>query len=481
MTMEAHEWGPGELVGEHRLLRRLGRGERAEVWLAAPAFVEDGARVALKLARGGTAPGGMLREAEVLSRARGRHVVRLRDVIPVAAGRAGLVLEHVPHALEDVVGAAGAGSERLHAGAAVTVLAPLAAELHRLHGLGVVHGGVRIAAIGLRASGEPVLLGFGGATIERGAALEAGAQGDARDLRATALVVGALVGTETSRWAEFRRWLDAADPATGPWLVEFGRRAFEAAEPEPVALPQRTALAIGFGATAPASDWSTGAGGAVEPREDASKGGGALASLARRLPLGRVGGVRRRVWVPLAIVGAGLIAVAVALPAADGAAASVPGVTDATNAAGPGSSADSIAAMDAASAPSGSPAAERSSPTTESGSPAATSSPVTAGDETGHAAIRLLAARSRCYDELSIGCLAEVDESGSDAEAEDGAAIDALVDGIGELPPEFLAVAATEYQRLGDAAIVDAVDDAGAKLRLLLMLTPGGWRIRTYL
>ncbi len=472
MTSDLREWAPGELVGEHRLLRRLGLGARAEVWLAAPTLVEDGVRVVIKLARPGVDPSAILAEAEVLWRVRGRHTVRIREVLPVSDGHAGLVLEHLPHELGGLATAGMNAGSGMHAGVAITVLAPLAAELRRLHGLGVVHGGVRLASVGLRSTGEPVLLGFGAAAFAHGPALDSGIAGDAVAFHALVMTVTSLVASERVEWRAFRRWLVAEESIDGAWLAEFERRAFDAAEPEPVPLPREgPSDVLGEPGAAPIA---ARPGASVSPGTAPVVRGGLLRGLPVPDSIRRLGAVRRRVWVPLALVGAGLVAVAIALPsdASGAAAARGPDPSSAASDAVPG-----IVPADPRLAPIDDPSSD--SPTESPSAPPGT--PPTGAEVTEAAAMALLAERSRCYAELSRDCLDAVVEPASDAEAVDRAAIEALVDGTGALPPSFLPVDATEYQRLGDAAIVDALGADGAGLRMLLMLTPQGWRIRAYL
>ena len=472
-TGQASPAAPGAdvVVGDHRLLRRLG-GARATVWLAAPLDVEDGERVAIKLAAPGTDPATMLQEAEVLWRGRGRHVVRVLESLP-----GGLVLEHIPIAAADAVAAG------LAPGAAVTLLAPIAAELGRLHAAGAVHGGIRLGALGLRESGEPVLFAFGAARIPAPTELPAAAAADVRAFQAVAMtVLAATTGPASPAWIELRRWLAAAEPEASAWLTSFVDRLFAAAGPEPVPLPSRPEFAgpEHSGATAD----RVGRAGAVAaeeiPRRDTRSTAFArwrerLRAWPRRMRPSSGARIRPRIWVPIAAAGLALAVAAIALtgkPDAAGAGTAAAGPSGVA-AESPLSSVSPSPGSDASGA--GEPGSDASGSAT---SPAASDAPTTAA---GDAALSLLTTRERCYRELSLDCLTTVVEPGSDAEAIDAAAIVDLGEGGGALPATAAPVSAAEVQRLGDAAIVDVLTSEGAIQRLLVMLTPDGWRIRAYL
>ncbi|HWL60258.1 MAG TPA: hypothetical protein VNQ48_05150 [Microbacteriaceae bacterium] len=306
---EPHEWGPGVIVGGYRLLRRLGSGVSAEVWLAASAVAEDGERVALKLIRVGAGPERAAREAEALWRARGPHVVRLREVVPLASGTPFLMLDVVPHELGAVLGGG------LSLGAVVTVLVPLAQELARLHALGVTHGGVRLAAVGLDERGSPVLLGFGAAQI--GPPDVARRATDCAGLAALALVVLSAVPEEdrSDSWHRLVAWLGASQPGKERWLDALVERVYDLAEPEPIALQRAESLdAVVLAAAADAR----GSRMAVRDAAPTPRGGDAAVAWLRAhvSRLTRLGRVRARFWVPAAVAAVGLALVL--LPTAAG-------------------------------------------------------------------------------------------------------------------------------------------------------------------
>ncbi len=141
-------------VAGHRVLRLLARGERSQVWLAA-------GDVVLKVLSTPVPVGQPGLEAEALHRARGEHVVELLDVSLGAEG-AVLVFPRLPRgSLADLL----VRRPALDAGEAVTVLAPIAACLARLHAAGVAHAALTPGCLLFRRDGAPVLTGFGGAEL----------------------------------------------------------------------------------------------------------------------------------------------------------------------------------------------------------------------------------------------------------------------------------------------------------------------------
>ncbi len=305
------QWGPGVIIGGHRLLRRLGAGPTAEVWLGAPAAAEDGERVALKLIRAGSGADRAAREAEALWRARGPHVVRLRDVVAIGSGTPFLILDAVPHDLPAVL------ARGLDPGAAVTVLVPIAQALARLHELGVTHGGVRLAAVGLDRRGAPVLLGFGAAEI--GPVTAAGRAADCAAFAALALVVLASIPERDrdASWHRLAAWLGASRPGGSSWFPSFLDRCYDLAEPQPVAIAASEPLgavmlaAAGREGAAPADP-----GEPAPPRLLTVGLGRAALTRAARAWTG-IRRVRARFWIPAAVAAAALLAV-IALPVAPG-------------------------------------------------------------------------------------------------------------------------------------------------------------------
>ena len=131
----------------------LARGATSEVW--AGADVEAGRRVVLKVVHTELhAVEAAAREASVSARAASAHIVRVEACVPLPDGRVALVMPHLRGgALDGLVRARG----HLSPGEVVTVLAPVASAIGRLHDLGVVHGDVSPGNVLLEPDGRPVL------------------------------------------------------------------------------------------------------------------------------------------------------------------------------------------------------------------------------------------------------------------------------------------------------------------------------------
>jgi hypothetical protein len=140
----------------------LGRGGTGEVWLGrTPA----GERVALKVipigGEGAATLVGVAQEASVAAVAAGEVGVAIHEVLDLG-DRVVIVMELLEGgSLAGVLSARG----HLSARECVTVLAPIAEGLARLHGQGIVHGDLTTGNIGFDASGRPRLLDFGASRL----------------------------------------------------------------------------------------------------------------------------------------------------------------------------------------------------------------------------------------------------------------------------------------------------------------------------
>lgn len=447
------------IIGGYRLVRRLGEGVRAEVLLGYPEHAPDAAPVAVKVYRPGTPGRSILTEAEALSRAEGEHVVRLLDVASDPLQTPALILERVQtgslaRLLRD--------RESLHAGEAITVLAPLAHSLARLHAAGVAHGALRPESVLFDADGAPVLACFGAASLfepGQAAAALAAQKPVIADARAfTALACTVLERVIPDRAVRTLLSLRDMTYEPGELLSAWSEGLFDLATPAPIDLSER-------------SSWEPLIplrGPVAEPVQDtASDRAGILAAFAlpgwlqhrveryepriRELlarARDRLGSVRPRVWVPAAVVGVALVgAVAIVPPS--------PATPD----------------LDTVGAPS-----VRAWP-----DPSAFEVPPI--EDPAAAAVELLAERDRCLRELSVLCLDSVGQPGSAALAADQQLVRALQTG-GELPAPWRISAdqVTVIERLGDSALVSlgAVTES-EPASLLLMQGEAGWRIRSYL
>lgn len=427
-----------EELGGYRIVRKLGEGARCDVHLAHDDR-PDSPAVAIKAYREGVPDTVPLAEAEALHRAAGPHVVRLIDVAPDAAGVPMLVLERLRTG-----GLARVLRDRasLSTGEAITILAPIAFALARVHDAGVLHGGLGADPVLFDSSGAPVLAGFGRARLV-GAGLSAAARdaepGFAADLEA----FGSVAAEVLMRVRDARASALLERPGS---LRDFGEALFDLGEAEPVRFEAE-----------PAAVPARVVRGEPVPVEPEGHQRGLPDWIERMLPAGVADGVRdavtrlraalsavrRPVWIAAAAVATALLAAIVLVPS--------------------GTDAQPRPTPEATHPPTPTPAG-----------------PV-AGDDPVAAAMALLDERERCIRDLSVLCLDGVAQAGSSALLADQALVRELQQGA-ESPAEVVvdrdAVALVE--RLGDSAIV-SLGANSEPASLLLMQGEAGWRIREYL
>lgn len=480
-----------DLVGGYRLVRKLGAGPRAEVYLGHAGPGERSAETrtaAIKLYRRETTRASIDAEVEALTRAPSPHLLRLEDLATGADGLPCLVLPRLASpSLARVL------SDRvwIEPGEAVTILAPLADAVGELHRAGVAHGGINSSAVFFDERGAPVLARFGRASLLTEHRMDPALAparfreeiAIARDLDSVrTLVVGVLTRVREIELLEAGRrllaWLDLENPVpvSGHYAVELNEQIFRLAVALPVAfgrpittsplpLPIRPESVSSNYAPAPHRDSPSTVrtfgrlGKALLERLDPHlkqlKEGERMAWLGRRLAQ-----VRKPFWI---IGAAGLAAVALAL-------AVMPSTAPAD-------------ASRRSAAPSGIPTP---------GKTAAATTPhqkqsVLNGDDPVSAASALLEKRDQCVRTLSVLCLDGVDEDGSSALDSDGSLIRSLQEGgtgVGE--PPLGGVDLTLTQRLGDSAIIVLNPRTGARpgdipRSLLLVKGEAGWRIRDVL
>lgn len=145
---------PGRVLGTYRLIRQLGGGTAAEVWLAAP--VDGGEEVALKCLRADRNP-NLVRRAE----REARLLAELQHPF-IARGRAGdfegphpfLVLEHVPGVtLAEELGTRAGRRQQAPLRWVLRVLGQVAAAISYAHQRGAVHRDLKPSNVML--SGPP--------------------------------------------------------------------------------------------------------------------------------------------------------------------------------------------------------------------------------------------------------------------------------------------------------------------------------------
>jgi len=446
-----------EIAG-YRVLRRIAHGRRATILLAHGG--EPAETVVLKVAAADDA--SAIREAAALDRGAGEHVVSLRDA---SATDEQLVLV-LPRLAGDLAHLLAERTE-LEGGEAVTVLAPIAATIRRLHAAGVAHGALASGAVQFDDEGAPVLTGFGAASVFAAGLPEVELEripevvADRTALRELARAVLDRVGG--ARRAAAQAVL--VQVLAGPDAEVVGRLAggiFEVAaalpiratDPPPSASSAGRVVPVVEAATETARDRGAAASGwaarieAWLDRSPAAELKNAALARWRRLSTGR-----RRLALG---GGAGALALVVALVAIPSAPA--PGAI--------GSSAGRVAS---------------SSPVRPTGSPTPSVRDVAVrGDDPVAAAVALVAARAACRRELSVLCLDGVDQDGSAAADADRGAIRAAQAG-GELGKDALpspaTAAPTLSERIGGSALI-ALAGGGS---LLLVRGDGGWRIRDIL
>ena len=155
------------LLAGYRVLRRLGSGARAEVYLGHPgrgheASPTDGAGrpagVALKVFGADTDAASIEREIRALSQAPAGRLPELLDVATLPDGRVCLVLERLAG---PSLGRHLCSIDRLEPGEAVTILAPVVTALSELHDAGFAHEGLSPSAVLFDESRRPVVTGLG--------------------------------------------------------------------------------------------------------------------------------------------------------------------------------------------------------------------------------------------------------------------------------------------------------------------------------
>ena len=144
----------------------LGMGAHGAVWAAREQITGD--VVALKVGRSPFDPSSaeaLAGEADLLARLDHPHLIRLRRVVPAAAGATALVLDFAAGgSLAALVAARGA----LDPGEVVTMLIPLAQVLSDLHSQGLVHGDLAPGNVLFSGSGRPLLSDLGVSSLLAG-------------------------------------------------------------------------------------------------------------------------------------------------------------------------------------------------------------------------------------------------------------------------------------------------------------------------
>ncbi|MDQ1582419.1 MAG: hypothetical protein QOF36_473, partial [Microbacteriaceae bacterium] len=228
---QASEW---RTLAGFRVVRKLGAGERAVVFLGRSLGDDDAERsAALKVFGVDVDDESIAAEAAALSAAKSAHVVRLVDVAAGTGEPRCLVLERLTGGS---LAALLRDRTTMRAGEAVTILASVARGLEDLHRAGFAHGRVNLATVMFAETGRPVLIGLGH-TIEAG---ETSVTSDYGQLEVIARAVLSRVDGEGREEAieAVGKWLAAArvGRTAGRDSAELDVLIFAIAQPVPVRL-----------------------------------------------------------------------------------------------------------------------------------------------------------------------------------------------------------------------------------------------------
>lgn len=441
-------------VAGHRVLRLLARGERSRVWLAANDLVLKELTAPVPVGQPG-------REGEALHRAQGEHVVELLD-ISIGARGAVLVFPRLPRgSLADLL----RQRQFLDAGEAVTVLAPIASCVARMHAAGVAVGALSPASILFRRDGAPMLTGFGAAELFDPGLPEVDLEsiaGVVADRQALLAVTDAVLARTTGARGKVAMRLREDLPSTPPDQLtgRISAELFDLAAARPVRFGgdgnekgegTRRIVPVGepvASETAPVGE-ATGRRFSDWARRVVTVGPGLIVRDVVRGRWESWSVQRKRATVA---GGAASLALFVALSVVPG--SEPPTITTAP----PNAEAE--------------PLGEAEIPAESEASEPFAEDPVAALRE-------LVQLRERCFRELSVLCLDGVGEPGSSALETDRAALRAVLSG-GIAPRPLPISSARLVERLGDSALVE-LGPTSDPASVLLLRGANGWRIRDYL
>ena len=156
---------PGQCVGPYRLLREIGRGGMAVVWLAERSDGVPRRKVALKLpldfTRSAAIDDRMARERDILATLEHPHIARLYDAGFAEKGRPYLAMEFVDGVAIDVY-ARGLGSD---IAARLRLMLQVMSAVAHAHAVGVLHNDLKPANVLVDRIGRVRLLDFGVADL----------------------------------------------------------------------------------------------------------------------------------------------------------------------------------------------------------------------------------------------------------------------------------------------------------------------------
>jgi hypothetical protein len=479
-----------DMVNGYRLIRKLGEGARAQVWLAHSVRNDDRA-VAIKLYRSSTSLESIDVEIEALVRAESAHILTLDDVATARDDRPCLVMPRLTSlSLTRLL----LDPASISAGQLVTALAPIASAVSELHRVGVIHGGIESSTILLDKAGAPVLSAFARAHII-GPKPESGLRSlSAAELAEEPRVIADRRGLITLVGALARRVSDDAEVASTGQLIEWAETAlceddfldrladhlFELAPATALsfddATPATTRQGTLIGRDARRS--ATQEGASAVYRAPVSKRMRVRAFVAVRAErfdrhpgtavLTRLRTLLAPVRTPVWIAGAaGIAALVVAFTV-------IPGV-------GPGEIARTDAQVGAGRPAQTLVPSPDPGPTTGSATAGAGSAAALTHDDPLAATAVLLARRASCISRKSISCLAGIDQPNSAALEADSHRVRQLKTAGGPTSPPPATELLALVQRLGDSAIIGLGAPTTGSLyptSVLVVKTDAGWRLR---
>ena len=240
------------VISGFRIIRKLGEGRRAEVFLArterdaqsehgqsdgvaTPGFMPG--TLAVKLYRGGIQQHEWLTEVEALERAAGAHVVVLSDIAAAVSDRTALVLERLEGGSLDTLLRERA---RLSVGEAITITAPIVETITRMHAAGVAHGAVNARSVLFSCAGAPVLARFRSAVLVEPGMPRARRAADPRLMRDVSAAVDFAASVLRSVQVDrevlaFLAWLEQnGHDGTPDVLTELTAKLYDLGEPAPI-------------------------------------------------------------------------------------------------------------------------------------------------------------------------------------------------------------------------------------------------------
>ncbi len=212
------ESAPPVTLGRFEILRQLGRGGMAVVWLARDPELKR--EVAIKVHRGGRTELGqsrLRREAESLARLRHRNVVGVYEVGRTDDGEVFVVMEHLtgPTLRQWIE------RERPERTAIVALMIRCARGLQAAHDAGLVHRDFKPDNVVIDGDGEPRIIDFGIASADHPHGLETPASSDDPAADTDAALAG------TPRYMAPELWSGAA-PSPSSDQFAFAVALFEA-------------------------------------------------------------------------------------------------------------------------------------------------------------------------------------------------------------------------------------------------------------